>query len=140
MRLAFDAAERNGKFGYIQCQRSKECSSRGKRRLYLRRRTVRIEVKSKVIPSSFLEIEGRVIFVRAKEGWLVELVGNHCPSPEAAPMSKRERERRKKRSLNVRREATARNAMEKSKYVGVVEVRGDNPVKCFLPTEVRSIF
>ena len=31
-RMVFDAAERNGRFGRIQCQRSKESSSRGKRK------------------------------------------------------------------------------------------------------------
>ena len=30
-RMAFDAAEKNGRFGRIQCQRSKESSSKGKR-------------------------------------------------------------------------------------------------------------
>ena len=61
-RMAFDAAERNGRFGRIQCQKSKESSSRGKRkrRVFLCRRTVRVEVKSKVIPMSFLKIEGAV--------------------------------------------------------------------------------
>ena len=53
--------KRNGKFGRIQCQRGKESSSRGKRkrRVFLYRRTVRVEVGSKVIPTSFLRIEGR---------------------------------------------------------------------------------
>ena len=32
LKVAFDAAERNGKFGRIQCQRSKESSNRGKRK------------------------------------------------------------------------------------------------------------
>ena len=47
-RMAFDAVERNGRFGRIQCQRSKESSSRGKRkrRIFLCRRTVRVKVKS----------------------------------------------------------------------------------------------
>ena len=31
-RRAFDAAERNGRFGGIQCRRGKESSSRGKRK------------------------------------------------------------------------------------------------------------
>ena len=54
--MAFDAAERNGRFGRIQCQRSKESSSREKRkrRVFLCRMTVRVKVRSKVIPSSFL--------------------------------------------------------------------------------------
>ena len=34
-RMAFDAAERNGRFGCIQYQRAKESSSRGKRRVFL---------------------------------------------------------------------------------------------------------
>ena len=60
-RMAFDAAERNGKFGRIQCQKSKESSRRGKgkRRVFLCRRTVRVKVKGNIIPASFLEIEER---------------------------------------------------------------------------------
>ena len=68
-RITFDAAEKNGRFGRIQCQRSKESSSREKRkrRVLLCRRTARVEVKSKVIPTSFLKLEGRKVFVGAKD-------------------------------------------------------------------------
>ena len=52
--MTFDAAEGNGRFGRIQCQRGKVSSSGGKRRVFLCRRTVGI----KVIPASFLKIEG----------------------------------------------------------------------------------
>ena len=53
----------------IQCQRSKENNSKGKkkRRVSLCRRTVRVKVKSKVIPTSFLKIQGRETFVGAKD-------------------------------------------------------------------------
>ena len=56
---AFDAAERNGRFGRIQCQRDKERGSRGKRkrRVFLCIRTVRVKVQGKVIPASFLKID-----------------------------------------------------------------------------------
>ena len=59
--MAFDAAEKNRIFGCIQCQRSKESSSRGKRKrqVFLYKGTVRVKVKSKVIPASFLKIVGR---------------------------------------------------------------------------------
>ena len=60
----------------IQCQRSKENSSKGKkkRRVFFCRRTVRAKVKSKVILTSFPEIQGRETFVGAKDrrkknGW-----------------------------------------------------------------------
>ena len=67
--MAFDAAERNGRFGRIQCQRGKESSSRGKgkRRVFLCRRTVGIKVGGKVIPTSCLKIEGRRTLVGAKD-------------------------------------------------------------------------
>ena len=66
--MAFDAAERNGRRGRIQCQRGKESSSRGKRkrRVFLCGRTVEVKVGDKVIPASFLKIEGREKLVRAK--------------------------------------------------------------------------
>ena len=53
----------------IQYQRSKENSSKRKRkrRVFLCRRTVRVKVKSKVIPTSFLKIQGRETFVGAKD-------------------------------------------------------------------------
>ena len=60
-RRAFDAAERNGKFGSIQCERGKESSSREKRkrRVFLCRKTVRVKVGNKVIPANFLKVEER---------------------------------------------------------------------------------
>ena len=61
--MAFDADERNGRFGRIQCQRGKESSCRGKRRVFLCRGTVGL----KVIPVSFLKIEGRGTLVGAKD-------------------------------------------------------------------------
>ena len=53
----------------IHCQRSKENSSKGKkkRRVFLCRRTVRVKVKSKVILTSFPKIQGRETFVGAKD-------------------------------------------------------------------------
>ena len=41
---------------------------------------MRVEVKGKVIPTTFLKVEGKALFVGSerpeKEGWLVELVGD----------------------------------------------------------------
>ena len=78
-RLAFDAAERNGRFGRIQCQRSRKCSSRGKRkrRVFLCRKTVGVKVKGKVIPTSCLKIEGRGPSLGRKIGerWAVGRIG-----------------------------------------------------------------
>ena len=59
--MAFDAAERNKEFGRIQCQRSKESSSRGKRS------AVRVKVKGKVVPTNFLKIVGMEQFIGAEE-------------------------------------------------------------------------
>ena len=69
MRLAFDAAECNEKFGRIHCQRRKESSSGGKRKrgVFLCRRTLRVKVEGKAIPTSSLEIEERAMFVGAKK-------------------------------------------------------------------------
>ena len=68
-RMTFGATERNGKFGCIQRQRSEESSSTEKRRrrVFLSRRTVKVKVRSKVIPASFLKIEGRETLVGAKD-------------------------------------------------------------------------
>ena len=65
--MAFDAAERNGRFGHIQCQRVKESNGRGKTPVFLCRRTMRIKVQGKVIPASFLKIEESGTFVGAKD-------------------------------------------------------------------------
>ena len=54
----------------------------------------------------------------------------------------RESEREKSKG-DVRGEVTAREAMKKSMYVRVIEgeeVRGDDPIECFLPTGVGNIF
>ena len=68
-RMAFDAAERNERFGRIHCQSGKESSSKGKRkrRVFLCRRTMRVKVGGKAIPASFLKIEGRGALVGAKD-------------------------------------------------------------------------
>ena len=60
-RRAFDAAERNGRFGRIQCQNGKESSSseKRKRQVSLCRGTVGVNVGGKAIPASFLKIERR---------------------------------------------------------------------------------
>ena len=128
--MAFDAAERNGKFGRIQCQISKESSSRAKRkrRVVLCRRTVRVKVKRKVIPASFLKIEGRGDARWGerpeKEGWSVELVGYQNTGPESPPRSKKGRERIEQRRCQGRSNG-------KSTYERIIEgeeVRGDNPI------------
>ena len=63
--MGFDAAEKNGRFGHIQ--RGKESSCRKKRRVFLCSRTVRVKVGGKVIPASFLKVEGRGTLVGAKD-------------------------------------------------------------------------
>ena len=135
--MAFDAAERNGKFGCLQCQGSKESNSRGKRkgRVFLCRRTVRVKVKGQVMPTSFLKIEGRRTFLWAKEGQLIELVGDQNPGPEVPPRSKRGGSKGK-----VKGGAAARGA-KKSRCIKVIEgegVRRDNPIEYFLSTGVGS--
>ena len=104
-RRAFDAAERNGRFGRIQCQRGKESNSREKRkrRVFVCKRTVRV----KAIPVSFLKIEGRETLVGAKdrrerEGRIEELVGGQNPGLEAPPRSKKRQERREQRRCQER--------------------------------------
>ena len=67
--MAFDAAERNGRFGRIHCQRGKESSSRGKRkrRVFLCRKKVGVKIGDKVISASFLKVEGKRTLVGAKD-------------------------------------------------------------------------
>ena len=59
---------------------------------------MRVEVRSKVISTSFLKIKGRGDSRWGgrleKEGKLVELAGVRNPGPEASPRSKTRRERR----------------------------------------------
>ena len=85
-------------FGRIQCQKSKESSSRGKgkRRVFFCKGTVGV----KVIPTSFLKVEGRGMLVGAKdrgERQIKELVDDQNPGPEAPPRSRKEQERREQR-------------------------------------------
>ena len=74
--MAFDAAERNEKFSPMQCQRNEEGSSRGKRRVFLCRRTVRVKAKNKVISASFQKIEGgRLLGLKTRERGMVVKIG-----------------------------------------------------------------
>ena len=72
---------------------------------------MKVKVKSKVIPTNFLKIEGKRTFVGPKEGWLVELVGGRNPGPKAPPTSKR---RGSKGDVKA-------GAIEKSRYVRIIE-------------------
>ena len=110
-RMAFDAAERNGRFGRIQCQRAKESSSRGKRkrRVFLCRRTVGVKVGDKVIPASSLKDEGRRMLIGAKtrERGIVGRIGRWSEPRFGCTSQEQERVRAK----NVRRGATASEVM-----------------------------
>ena len=111
---AFDAVERDGRFGRIWCQRGKESSSRGKRRIVHCRRTVGIKIGGKVIPASFLKVEGkgdaRWGERPEREGQMVELVGDQNQGPVAPPKSKKGQKRGGGKG-DVRGGATAREAM-----------------------------
>ena len=92
--MVFDSAKRNKRFGCIQCQRGKKSNSRGKRkrRVFLCRWTVGVKVGGKVIPASFLKVEGRRTLVgkkTGKKGTEEGLVGDQNPGHEAPPRSKR---------------------------------------------------
>ena len=83
---------------------------------------MRVKVKGKIIPASFLKIEGwgnaRWGERREREGQLGELVDDQNSGPEASPKGKIERESGSKR--DVRGVATARGAIENSRYVRVI--------------------
>ena len=71
-----------------------------------------------------------------------KIVGNRNSGPDASPRSTRESERGGSKG-DVRGEATAREAMKKSSYVGVIEkeeVRRDDPIEYFPTTLVKSTF
>ena len=142
--MAFDAAERNGRFGRIQWQRGKESNSRRKRkrRVFLCGWTVRVKVIDKVIPESFLKVEERGTLVGAidrREGRIEELVGGQNPGHE---LPHRSRKRQEKRGQGRSQE---RSDCQRSDGEGWVcqghwgeEIRGDDPVEYFLPTGVGS--
>ena len=62
---------------------------------------MRVKLKGKVIPASFLKIEGRGHSLKQKTGereeQIEELIGDQNPGPEAPPRSKRERKEQRKR-------------------------------------------
>ena len=113
--MAFDAAERNGRCGRIQCQRDKESSSRGKKkgRVFLCKWTVGVKIKGKVIPASFLKVEGKgnVHWGKRlkKDRQIEELVGDQKPGPEAPPRSKKGQERREQRECQGRSDCQRSN-------------------------------
>ena len=69
--MAFDAAERKGRFGRIQYHRSKESSSSGKKKrgVLLGRRIVRVEAKNEEISRSKIEGAGSAISQVKSEEW-----------------------------------------------------------------------
>ena len=70
-------------------------------------------------------------------GWLVELVDQN-PGPEAPLRSKRGGS-----EGDVKGGLTAKGALEKSRYIKVIEgegVRRDDPTEYFLPAEVEIAF
>ena len=75
-----------------------------------------VKVRNKVIPASFLKIEGRGTLARGKrpekERWLVELVGDQNAGPEAPPMSKKRQERREQRRCQERGNCQRNNGEE----------------------------
>ena len=88
-------------------------------------------MRVKVIPASFLKVEGRGTLVGAIEGLIEELVGGQNPDPKAPPRSKR---RGSKGDIR-------RGAMEKGRCVRVIEgeeVRRDDPVEYFFSAGVGS--
>ena len=63
--------------------------SAAEERVFLCRRTVTVKVKT-----SFMKIKRTETLVGAKEGRLIELVGDQNPGPEASPRSRIRRDRR----------------------------------------------
>ena len=121
--MAFDAVERNGRFGRIQCQRDKESSSRGRRkkRVFLCRWTVKIKVGDKPIPASFLKTEGRGDARWGdrpeREGRIEELVSGQNPGPEGPPRSRKRQENREQKEMS----GEERLPEERWRKVGVSE-------------------
>ena len=105
--MGFDAAERNGRFGDVQCQRDKKSCSSGKRkrRVFLCIRTAGVKVGGKVIPASFRKLKeenarwGKRL---GRERQIEELVGDQNRGPEASPRSMKGQERREQRRCQGR--------------------------------------
>ena len=140
-RKAFDAAERNGRFGRIQCQRGEKSNSKGKRkrRVFLCRGTVRVIVGGKAIPASFLKIEGRGALVGAKDRRVRQTdgrIGRWSEPRSCSTSHEQERDERRGSKGDV-----TRGTIEKSGCISVIvgeEVRGDDPVEYFLTAGVGS--
>ena len=92
---------------------SKESSSRGKRRVFLHRRTVRVKVRSKVIRANFSKLKEKepLLGRKTREKWLVELLGNQNPGLEAPSRSKR----------GGRKGDIREGAMKKNRHFRVIE-------------------
>ena len=68
MRLTFDTAERNEKFGRIQRQRSREQQLRKEKEASIPlQKDSESRSKSKVIPTRFMKSVGKRLFVGAKD-------------------------------------------------------------------------
>ena len=54
-------------FSVREVKRAAAANEKGKRRVFLCKKTVRVKAKSKVVPMSFLKIEGRGMVVEVKD-------------------------------------------------------------------------
>ena len=63
---------------------------------------MRVKVRGKAIPASFLKIEGRGMLVGAKEGQIEELLDGQNPGLGARPRSMKGQERREQRRCQER--------------------------------------
>ena len=91
---------------------------------------MRVKVRSKVIPASFLKVEGRETLVGAKTVERGTDKKNWSPDLKAPLMSKKEPERMEQRRCQGK--ATARGEMEKGRYATVIkgeEVRRNDPIE-----------
>ena len=63
-----------------------------------------VKVRGKVIPVSFLKVEGRETLIGAKDwrGQIEELEDHQKPGPKAPPMSRKGKERREQRRCQGR--------------------------------------
>ena len=100
---------------------------------------MRVKVKSKDIPVSFLKVEGRRTLVgaidrRERKGQIEELVSDQNPGPKAPPRSKKGQEKREQRRFQERSDGEGWVCHSREGK----EVRGDDPIEYFLPAGVGS--
>ena len=105
---------------------------------------MRIDVKSKVLPTSFLKIEerGRSLSWGSRQRGTITRIGKWS-DPRFWSTSQKQKRAREEGAKEIQERNNCRKQDKKNRNVKIIkekEAGGDNPIEYFLPTKAWSVF